>query len=62
MRGIDNPSVVKLYAFSESAEYYYLILERQSPSLELTLNPLNPSEISDGGWRAIPPDCPSDIF
>jgi len=27
MRGIDNPSVVKLYAFSESAEYYYLILE-----------------------------------
>ena len=29
MRGIDNPSIVKLYAFSESAEYYYLILECQ---------------------------------
>jgi len=31
MRGIDHPSIVKLYAFSESAEYYYLVLERQSP-------------------------------
>lgn len=29
MRGIDHPSIVKLYAFSESAEHYYLILERQ---------------------------------
>jgi len=27
MRGVDHPSVVKLYAFSESAEYYYLVLE-----------------------------------
>jgi len=36
MRGIDHPSIVKLHAFSESAEYYYLILERQySPSLKL---------------------------
>ena len=29
MRGIDHPSIVKLYSFSESAEYYYLVLERQ---------------------------------
>lgn len=29
MRGTDHPSIVKLYAFSESAEYYYLILECQ---------------------------------
>jgi hypothetical protein len=29
MRGIDHPSVVKLHTFSESAEHYYLILERQ---------------------------------
>jgi hypothetical protein len=62
MRGIDHPSIVKLYAFSESAEYYYLILERQSSSLESTFNLLNSSEISDGGWRIIPPDCQSDIF
>jgi len=27
MRGTDHPSIVKLYAFSESAEYYYLVLE-----------------------------------
>jgi len=29
MRGIEHPSIVKLYAFSESAEHYYLVLERQ---------------------------------
>jgi serine/threonine protein kinase len=29
MRGTDHPSIVKLYAFSESAEYYYLVLECQ---------------------------------
>ena len=33
MRGIDHPSIVKLYAFSESAEYYYLVLERQCSPL-----------------------------
>lgn len=27
MRGIDHPSIVKFYAFSESAEHYYLVLE-----------------------------------
>jgi hypothetical protein len=31
MRGTDHPSIVKLFAFSESAEYYYLVLERQYP-------------------------------
>lgn len=44
MRGIDHPGIVKLYAFSESAEYYYLILERQCPLplgiLSSSLNPL----------------------
>ena len=34
MRGTDHPSIVKLYSFSESAEYYYLVLECQCvPSL-----------------------------
>ena len=33
MRGIDHSSIVKLYAFSESAEYYYLVLERQCSPL-----------------------------
>ena len=33
MRGIDHPSIVKLYAFSESAEHYFLVLERQCPPL-----------------------------
>ena len=31
MRGIEHPSIVKLYAFSESAEHYFLVLERQCP-------------------------------
>lgn len=30
MRGIDHPSIVKLISFSESNEYYFLVLERQS--------------------------------
>lgn len=29
MRGTDHPSIVKLYAFSESAEHYFLVLECQ---------------------------------
>jgi len=33
MRGTDHPSIVRLYAFSESAEFYYLVLERQYPIL-----------------------------
>ena len=37
MRGIDHPAIVKLYAFSESAEYYYLVLERQCPLSQLII-------------------------
>jgi len=29
MRGIDHPSIVKLLAFFESDEHYFLILERE---------------------------------
>lgn len=29
MRGTNHPGIVKLLQFSESAEYYYLVLERQ---------------------------------
>ena len=36
MRGIDHPSIVKLISFSESAEYYFLVLERQSDILSST--------------------------
>jgi len=63
MRGTDHPSIVKLYAFSESAEYYYLILECQcSLSLKSISSPLNPLEISDGGWRVVPSNRQADVF
>ena len=39
MRGTDHPSIVKLYAFSESAEYYYLILERQCSLSQVIIQP-----------------------
>lgn len=29
MRGTNHPSIVKLYAFFESMDYYFLILERK---------------------------------
>ena len=29
MRGINHPSIVKLYAFFESPDHYFLILERE---------------------------------
>jgi hypothetical protein len=29
MRGLQHPGIVKLSQFSESAEYYYLVLERE---------------------------------
>ena len=37
MRGIDHPSIVKLHTFSESAEYYFLILERQYSSSQVKI-------------------------
>jgi len=33
MRGTSHPSIVKLYSFSESDEYYYLVMECESSSL-----------------------------
>ena len=45
MRGIDHPSIVKLYAFSESAEYYYLVLERQCPLSRVIVRFAEPVEI-----------------
>ncbi len=30
MRGINHPSIVKLLLFFESAEHYFLVLERKS--------------------------------
>jgi hypothetical protein len=33
MRGLQHPGIVKLLQFSESAEYYYLVLERTYPPL-----------------------------
>jgi len=30
MRGTNHPNIVKLISFSESDEYYYLVLERES--------------------------------
>ena len=29
MRGINHPSITKLYGFFESPDYYFLILERE---------------------------------
>jgi hypothetical protein len=29
MRGTNHPSIVKLLSFSESAEHYFLVLERE---------------------------------
>lgn len=57
MRGTEHSSIVKLYAFSESAEYYYLVLERGYPTFLRVLSFLSPFGISNGGWRVVPPDC-----
>ena len=61
MRGIDHPSIVKLHTFSESAEYYFLILERQYSFSQSNVS-LNLSNTSDGGWGIVSPDCQTDIF
>lgn len=51
MRGVDHQSIVKLLSFSESPEYYFLVLERTySHILVSTLA----QGSSDGGRRAFP--------
>lgn len=37
MRGINHPSIVKLLSFSESPEYYFLVLECVSPVYSATI-------------------------
>jgi len=61
MRGINHPSIVKLLSFSESTEYYFLVLERASPLYSVTIA-ICQLYFSDGGWRAIPPNCQTYVF
>ena len=55
MRGINHPAIVKLLSFSESDEYYYLVLERTQERDPVRHTMLTP-ECSDGGRRALPPN------
>ena len=60
MRGINHPAIVKLQAFFESPEHYFLVLERKCPmtSSDVPTISLTTSITlrSDGGWRTVPPD------
>ena len=62
MRGINHPAIVKLLAFFESPEHYFLVLERTSnvvlygPKIVLT------SIQSDGRRRTLPPDRKVDLL
>jgi hypothetical protein len=54
MRQISHPSIVKLISFSESDEYYFLVLERKF--FHLFIHPLCDITFSFGGWGAVPPN------
>lgn len=47
MRSTNHPSIVKLSSFSESDEYYFLILERQLCQLCVTFT--EPGSVMEGG-------------
>jgi serine/threonine-protein kinase RCK2 len=58
MRGLNHPGIVKLLHFSESSDFYYLVLERTS--LQGFGHQILRSDFATGSVRrrgAVPPNC-----
>jgi serine/threonine protein kinase len=60
MRQINHPSVVKLISFSESDEYYFLVLERES--IFHAYVHIVRLFLSIGGWGVISPNVRNYFF
>lgn len=61
MRGINNPSIVKLLSFSESLEYYFLVLECAFLGYTDVMTVFK-RYFSNGGWRTVPPNRQTYVF